>query len=1443
MNFNKIRVKIFNTFIVSLIGTGCSVTVISENIARKLKIQITPLSPDDTKFLFGANGNRIKLFGKANISVKIGGLAIPYDFSVVQNLTQDLILGHDFLTTTKALINYSDNTITFFDNLIEVQGMDRNRKIVALLNRNFDLQPRTESLVDVRFSENLTGDCFLIEPLMMREKQKYLVARIIAKAQNGKSFCRILNPTNQVIHLKGNKPIAKIQPINESDICPYDDNHSTNNQQINTIHQQNPSNSSPTPQNGHTQNSSQKLFQAPQGNFSQSQLKSQDSQQQNDPAIVQGIFRSLDELGIRLNNENLTVDQKEKLKILLENNSDIFALTLKDLPGTHLVTYDIDTGDALPIKSRPYRHSPEARREINKQIEELLEADFIRPCDGPWASPTVLVKKKDHSVRFCIDYRKLNKISRHTSWNLPLITDVIDSLSESQSQYFSSLDMKSGYHQIFLTPETSEKTAFCVNSGTYRWLRLSFGLQQAGQCFQMLMAELFRNLTFKCLIVYIDDILVFSRTFEDHCRDLQEVFSRLRNANLRLHPAKCSFCKESVKYLGFVLDAKGLKVDDSKIQVIQNWKTPKNLKELRSFLGYCGFYRRFIFQYAKVCNSLYQLLKKDQPFLWTEDCQNAFEKLKHAMCHAPILAWPDLNKTFELQIDASLTGIGYILSQVGEDKISQPIAMGGRSLRANEKNRSITEIEAIGLIEAIRENLGYLQHQHFKIYSDNISLQWINSIKRETGRLFRWSLLLQPLSFEVIHKPGRLNVTADALSRLDHGPAPKEDPQDEFLNEDIQIMQIDAENILNMTEREYDAHLSMHTTEHAFATLKYDKSTPIKQEINLLTEEELFSSNNDIQKSQRDCSELSRIILYLETGELPENDKLARKTIFESETYFMQNDLLFHLYRPRNKNSDQEYHMSEQLALPRSFRNKILQQYHDTNHTNFNKTYSTIRRKYFWTDLYRDTKTFVNSCEFCQRSRIDNHPKRVPLKCWEVGNVWTRVHVDVLGKLPINEEGQQYVLLVICAFSKWAELIPIKSLESKEIAEVLFNEIFLRYGMCKQLVSDSGTSFLSRVVDRLCELCKITRARVLAYHPQTNSACENFNRIVWKSLKAHCQGNNASWAKYLNLITCSHKATVSIYGTNFTPHELFTGRQMELPIDSMIKFSPTTGSTDVHTYMRSLEDRLKTLHDLATQNILANQKVYKKAYDKHAKTVDYAVGTKLWLLSPSQLNKKGLSSKMQIRYNRLITIREKIGETTYLVNDANTGQQLKTAVHADNLRDYTPRDEEDDLQSPPTQTANNDLTVNDPANAHTDDQITPQLNNKPTQDEDLDEDLETNTDVSVSGGGEENSEISSETIKPVNYTQIQNKIEPKIDTKRKVSIRRLPVPVENRRIPTEVLEDKLEKGKRYLLVKWLDPQERARWLLDIDVPKTLKDEFYKDRHPSGRLKRIIKRKN
>ena len=336
---------------------------------------------------------------------------------------------------------------------------------------------------------------------------------------------------------------------------------------------------------------------------------------------------------------DLSQSENSRLNSFPCSYDDIFETSNLDLGRTSIIQHKIDTCHARPIKQPPYRVSQQQRAEIDKHIANMLEQDVIRVSSSPWSSPIVLVKKKDGTTRFCVDYRKLNAVTRKDSYPLPRIDDAIDSLSGSN--YFTTLDLQSGYHQLAMHPASRDKTAFISHAGLFEYNVMSFGLTNAPPNFQRLMSRVLHGLEWKVCLIYIDDIIVFSETFDEHLSCLSLVFNRLREANLKLKPSKCHFARSSVKFLGFLVSSEGVSPDPDKLAVVKSFPIPRNVKDVRSFLGLCNYYRRFVEGFAQIASPLNRLTRKNVSFAWTSDCDLAFNELKNRLCSPPILIYPD----------------------------------------------------------------------------------------------------------------------------------------------------------------------------------------------------------------------------------------------------------------------------------------------------------------------------------------------------------------------------------------------------------------------------------------------------------------------------------------------------------------------------------------------------------------------------------------------------------------------------------------------------------------------------------------------------------------------------------------------------------------------------------------------------------------------------------
>ena len=391
---------------------------------------------------------------------------------------------------------------------------------------------------------------------------------------------------------------------------------------------------------------------------------------------------------------------------LLKKYKHVFSPNPKGPGMATAVEHSIDTGDAQPIKQRAYRTSQKEDQYMKAEIDEMIENEIIRPSASPWSSPVVLVGKKDGTLRFCVDYRKVNEVTKKDSYPIPRITEALDCLNGSK--YFTSLDFASGYWQIKVKGDHVAKTAFICKSGLFEFVRMPFGLCNAPSTFQRAMDILLTGLNWKFALIYIDDILVFSRNFEEHLAHLELVLQRLSNAQFTVKLSKCFFGREEVSYLGHVVNSQGIKPDPAKLAAVGDFKVPINLTEVRSFLGLTTYYHRFVPAYATVAEPLYYLQKKNVHFVWTEKCQTAFDHIKKMLVSSPTLRYPNFEREFIVMTDASNVGLGAVLSQVDDNKVEYAISYASRALSAEERNYSTTEKECLAVLFSIKTFRPYL---------------------------------------------------------------------------------------------------------------------------------------------------------------------------------------------------------------------------------------------------------------------------------------------------------------------------------------------------------------------------------------------------------------------------------------------------------------------------------------------------------------------------------------------------------------------------------------------------------------------------------------------------------------------------------------------------------------------------------------------------------------
>ena len=686
-----------------IVDTGASISLISKDQWQSLKLDNTPLSPSDI-VAEAANNSPIGILGKTTLNVQIDeNKKSSHDFYVANEMVSEVILGLDWLITNKVNVDMAGMVLKFPDGTTKPLCLFDSTiadPLAVVLDEDLVIPARHEVFKTAQV-RNPTLNESILEPNMNLSGKGVLVARVIVQPREQKVPIQIINPGTSPIKLYKGMTVGQLQQVDE---------------------------------------------------------------ELGDPTFIDPEQEISTGDKIKFELEYLLSEERERMENLLNEHQDVFAKNSGDLGLTTLVEHRIDTGDAVPIKQQPRRLPNSLRTAVEEQVGEMLENDIIKPSNSPWSSPIVLVRKKDGTWRFCIDFRKLNDVTVKDAFPLPQVADLMDNLAGHQ--YFSTLDLASGYWQVPVDGSSQEKTAFVIpGGGHFEFLRMPFGLTNAVPTFQRLMLAVLNGLLpLKCL-VYLDDVLVLGRTFDQHLENLDSVLQAIDKAGLKLKLSKCSFAKPSVDFLGFTVSAAGLAPNVTKVEAIREFPTPQNLTELRRFLGMTSYYRRFISGFSDIACPLNRLTQKGVPFAWDKNCQHAFEQLKEQLISAPVLAFPDLNGDYILYTDASDVGVGAVLTQKDENDEEKVVSFASKAFSGAEKNWTTTEKEAFAIVWALQYFHPYVYGRKVTIYTDHKALKWLRDIKHPNGKLACWILKLEEYDYTIEHLPNTSMQHADALSR------------------------------------------------------------------------------------------------------------------------------------------------------------------------------------------------------------------------------------------------------------------------------------------------------------------------------------------------------------------------------------------------------------------------------------------------------------------------------------------------------------------------------------------------------------------------------------------------------------------------------------------------------------------------------------------------------
>lgn len=845
-----------------------------------------------------------------------------------------------------------------------------------------------------------------------------------------------------------------------------------------------------------------------------------------------------------LRTDHLNQEEVKALAKVCREHEDIFFREGQKLTFTNKIKHQIRTTDDIPIYTKSYRYPYIHKEEVRHQITDMLNQGIIRPSFSPWSSPIwVVPKKRDASGkqkwRLVIDYRKLNEKTISDRYPIPNITEILDKLGKCN--YFSTLDLASGFHQLEMDPRDIEKTAFTVEGGHFEYVRMPFGLKNAPSTFQRVMDNVLKELQGTVCLVYLDDIIVYSTSLQEHVENLKKVFQKLREANLKVQIDKSEFLRKEIDFLGHVVTTEGIKPNPAKIHVIKEFPIPKSQKEIKSFLGLLGYYRKFIKDFAKLTKPLTQCLKKGKSVKLTNEYIKAFENCKDLLINDPILQFPDFSKPFVLTTDASNFAIGAILSQgpIGNDK---PVCYASRTLTDSEINYSTIEKELLAIVWAAKYFRPYLFGRKFQIITDHKPLTWIMSLKDPNSRLVRWRLKLEEFEYEIIYRKGNQNLNADALSRIKQKEPHKTELH--LTEDDVAPRGIVAETTTSCQSINGSSIHSIHSADE-----NMDDGIPISERplnefsLQLILEESnqkpQFQLMTLFKNKQRrtiripDHSEptitgiLKRYLAPNRLTAIYTGDEIF-KSLQSTYSKFFSQSKLFKLIRCTEVLED---------ITDNDKQDQIIQDYHNNNnHRGINETLLHLKRDYFFPFMKNKIGQVINNCQVCQTCKYDRDPPKVKFIPPEIPNKPLDIlHVDVYS---INS---QQILTIIDKFSKFAAAYTLNARNSLSIIKSIKHYISL-HGIPRKLVADSGSEFTSTIFRDFCKQLG-TNLHITSIHQSTsNSPVERLHstlteiyRIIHNRLKDrdHEEILNETLITYNNSIHSS---------TKFTPFEIFYGR-------------------------------------------------------------------------------------------------------------------------------------------------------------------------------------------------------------------------------------------------------------------------------------------------------------
>lgn len=1223
----RVDVTLLDQKITAIVDTAAEVTLISDKFYESLlekpaiikKVTLNTAAKDATMPGFVCGPIQIGI-GEQTFSENV----------YVAPLQDDMLLGLDFMRKHGILINIPDSYMVVKESKVPLAISDIGENVANVtVRKTITVPPNTCMRVPCHVSEPL--DYFLIE----NSEESDLIIPPVSCTRDQDVNIFVMNVQDHHITLSKDKEIGYATEV--QDVPPIPDDVS-------------------------------ELWRV-------SQVRTEDSEEPELPPHLTDLF----ERAIK----HLNSDQQDKLKSLLIEFQDVFAKDEFDLGNFTAVEHAIDTESATPVKQRLRRTPVSFADEEEAHLNKMLKAGVIQPSTSNWASAPVLVRKRDGSVRWCVDYRALNDKTVKDVYPLPLVEECMDMLAGNA--WYSKLDANSAYWQIRIKPEDCKKTAFLTKFGLFEFVRMAFGLCNSPATFSRAMNLVLQGLTWKEVLSFLDDILALGKSFDNHVETLRQIFLRFRQYQLKLKPKKCELFQQCVEFLGRTVGPDGLEIGSADVDQVKQWEQPKSIKELQRFLGLVNYHRSFIKDYAHISSPLYKMVGS-KVFVWENEHDDAFLTLKEALLKPPILALPNKEDPFVLDTDASECAIGGVLSQIqgGEERV---VCYGSYSLTTEQKRYCTTRKELLAVVRFTRQFRHYLLGRSFEVRTDHSSLTWLLRFKEPQGQIARWLEELSQYDMKVTHRPGKNHGNADALSRkpdqdecgqyragviLEDLPCggckycQKAHTQwrkfEEQVDDIVPLTRVACVNVktgiemLESAVNETLGNTSIQVMNEEISiqavTSKPDPIQPAVWDFSHKRVREAQAAEKDIAHVVDwliNCTEPQQLDLYLSAP-------VAKNYWINRDLFSLQNGLLWRRDPKTGVN---------QLFIPEVLREEVMYLCHNlpmAGHQGEDRTLRRLKDRYYWKGMTADTKQYIRSCAVCNRQKKPCKKARHEMVEFHAGAPLERVHLDFLGPLPRTARGNEYILMIVDQFTKWVECLPLPSQTAEQTAKAFVDQFVARFGCPLQIFTDRGSNFESSLFAEICELLRIHKTRTTPYRPSANGQVERYNRTLMDAVRCFVGKNQASWDLLLPQIAAALRSSVNRH-TGYTPNKLMFGREINTPVDLLFAALTNRESVEVGDFVKNLENNIQKSHQFVREQLKQKVGRMKRYYDLKMNVHQYQPGDAVYILNTAVV--KGQSKKLAAPWKGPGVVEQKI--TSYLYR-VRLSPKVSITVNHDRLK-------------------------------------------------------------------------------------------------------------------------------------------------------------------------------